>query len=232
MHLIQYYCIYTYYTCSIKSGKTFQHNIEQVKISFYYKTSHLHIQNWIKCLEFYELHNKAKIWPSSQLRPQMCPPPSVPPAPVNVFPRRGEQCPVEEFSYKGYSPPRCTCNGKHTYIQVKICTFLLECLHAMDENVTHPTLCPESSPTPSHMQMPSVKTCHLVFHPMPFLQNKIFLFLKLMTHWANLQCSFDLIKSRMFMHLWAMDFGVHIAGHRAHFQHFYCLSSLVIMSNC
>ena len=69
MYLIQYYCLYTYYTCSIKSGKTFQHNIEQVKISFYYKTSHLHIQNWINYLEFYELHNKAKIWPSSQLRP-------------------------------------------------------------------------------------------------------------------------------------------------------------------
>ena len=55
----------------------------------------------------------------------------VPPAPENVFPQQGEQCSVEEFSYKGYSPPKCTCNGKHTHIQVKICTFLLECLHAM-----------------------------------------------------------------------------------------------------
>ena len=30
MHLIQYYCLYTYYIGSMKSGKTFQHNIEQV----------------------------------------------------------------------------------------------------------------------------------------------------------------------------------------------------------
>ena len=48
----------------------------------------------------------------------MCPPPGVPPAPENVFPRRGEQCPVEEFSYKGYSLSKCTCNDKHTHIQV------------------------------------------------------------------------------------------------------------------
>ena len=160
MHLIPYYCLYTYYTSSIKYGKTFQHNIEQVKISFYYKTSHLHIQNWINCPKFYELHNKAKIWPSSQLRPQMCPPPGVPPALVNVFPRRSEQYPVEEFSYKGYSQPKCSCNGKHTHIQVKICRFLLEYLHSMDEKVTQPIPCHESSPTPLHIQMPCVKTCH------------------------------------------------------------------------
>ena len=60
MHLIQYYNLYTYYTCSTKSGKTFQHNIEQVKISFYYKTPHLHIQNCMNCPKFYELHNKPK----------------------------------------------------------------------------------------------------------------------------------------------------------------------------
>ena len=81
MHLIQYYCLYTCYTDNIKYGKIFQHNIEQVKRSFYYKTSHLHIQNWKNYPKFYELHNKAKIWPSSQLRPQMCPPPGVPPSP-------------------------------------------------------------------------------------------------------------------------------------------------------
>ena len=38
------------------------------------------------------------------------------------------------LSYKGYSPPKCTCNGT-THIQVKTCTFLLKCLHVMDENV-------------------------------------------------------------------------------------------------
>ena len=134
MHLIQTYYLYTYYTGSIKYGKTFQHNIEQVKISFYYKTSHLHIQNWINCPEFYELHNRAKTWPSSQLRPQMCPLHGVTPVPINIFPRRGEQCLIEEFSYNGYSPPKCTCNVMiHTLtpIQVKICTFLHERLHAM-----------------------------------------------------------------------------------------------------
>ena len=26
----------------------------------------------------------------------------------------GEQCLIENFSYKGYSPPKCTCNGIHT----------------------------------------------------------------------------------------------------------------------
>ena len=61
----------------------------------------------------------------------MCPPLSVPPTLVKVFSRRGEKILVEEFSYKGYSPPKCICNGKHTHIQVKICTFILKCLHAM-----------------------------------------------------------------------------------------------------
>ena len=35
-----------------------------------------------------------------------------------LFPRRGEQCPVVEFSCMGYSPPKCSCNGNHTNIQV------------------------------------------------------------------------------------------------------------------
>ena len=48
-----------------------------------------------------------------------------------LFPRWGEQCPVVEFSYKGYSLPKCSCNDKHTHIPVKLCTFLLECLHAI-----------------------------------------------------------------------------------------------------
>ena len=56
-----------------------------------------------------------------------------PPVPENIFLRQGEQCLIDEFSYKGYSPPKCTCNGKHTHIQVKICTFLLECLHVMPQ---------------------------------------------------------------------------------------------------
>ena len=39
----------------------------------------------------------------------------VPLVPENVFPRQGEQCPVGEFSYKGYSPPKSTFNGNHTH---------------------------------------------------------------------------------------------------------------------
>ena len=35
-----------------------------------------------------------------------------------LFPRRGEQCPVVEFSNMGYSPPKCSCNGNQTNIQV------------------------------------------------------------------------------------------------------------------
>ena len=70
------------------------------------------------------------------------------------FPRRGELCPVEKVSYKGYSPPKCTCNDiiheiihTHSY---KICISLYECLcHAPF---------PESSPTPTHMQLSCMKT--------------------------------------------------------------------------
>ena len=72
-------------------------------------------------------------------------------------PRRGEQSPIVIISYKGYSPPKCSCNHQTPHIQAKICTFLLECLHVMDENMTHPIPCPKSSPTPSHKQMPNVK---------------------------------------------------------------------------
>ena len=41
-----------------------------------------------------------------------------------LFPRRGEQCPVVEFSYMGYSPPKCSCNCTPN-IQVKhVCPYL------------------------------------------------------------------------------------------------------------
>ena len=103
-------------------------------------------------------------------------------------PRRGEQCPVENNSYKGYSPPKCTCNAI-SHIQVKTYTFLLKCLHAMDENVTHPVPCPESSPTPSHMHMPSVKTVIYVPSMTIFFQNKTFCVIS-KTHliYQNLVC--------------------------------------------
>ena len=93
-----------------------------------------------------------------------------------MVPRRGEQCSIENNSYKGYSPPKCTCNAI-SHIQVKTYTFLLKCLHAMDENVTHLVPCLESSPTLSHMHMPSVKT--IIYVPsMTIFQNKRFLFYK------------------------------------------------------
>ena len=84
--------------------------------------------------------------------------------------------PNKDNSYKGYSPPKCTCNVI-SHIQVKTYTFLLKCLHAMDENVTHHVPCPKSSPTSSHMHMPSVKI--IIYVPsMSFFQNKSFLFYK------------------------------------------------------
>ena len=92
--------------------------------------------------------------------------------------------------HKDYSPPKCTCNAI-SHIQVKTYVFLLKCLHAMDENVTHPVPCPESSPTPLHIHMPSVKT---VIGVSP----------KDLTHWTTLQYLFNFIKSCVF--LWVANF--------------------------
>ena len=103
---------------------------------------------------------------------------------------------LQNNSYKGYSPPKCICNAI-SHIQVKTYAFLLKCLHAMDENVTHPVPCPESSPTPSHMHMPSVKT---VIGVSP---NDL-------THWTTLQYLFNFIKSRVF--LWVVNFRGLTAG--------------------
>ena len=59
------------------------------------------------------------------------------------------------ISYAGYSPPKCTCNGRTTHLS-KTCKFLLKCLYVMDEKVTHPFPCLESSLTPSRMPKPNV----------------------------------------------------------------------------
>ena len=69
------------------------------------------------------------------------------------------------------------CNYDISHIQVKTYTFLLKCLNAKYENVTHPVPCPKSSPTPSHMPMPSVKT---VIHvpSITIFQKQSFLFYK------------------------------------------------------
>ena len=93
-----------------------------------------------------------------------------------MVPRWVEQCPVENNSYNGYSLPKCTCNAI-SHIQVKTYTFIPKCLHAMDENVTHPVLCPETSSTLSHMNMLSVKI--VIYVPsMTILQKqKLFCFI-------------------------------------------------------
>ena len=72
-----------------------------------------------------------------------------------MFPRQGEQCPVVIISYMGYSPPKSICNGNQTHSRKYI--ILLECLHDMDENVTHPLPLLEPSLTLSRMPKPNVR---------------------------------------------------------------------------
>ena len=43
-----------------------------------------------------------------------------------IFPRQGQQSPVEVISYLGYSPPKCTCMAKQTHSSNYM--NLLECL--------------------------------------------------------------------------------------------------------
>ena len=80
----------------------------------------------------------------------------------------------------GHTPISCDvlvhmkCNYAVSHIQVKTYTFLLKCLNAKDENVTHPVPCPESSPTPSHMHMLSVKTAIYVPSMTIFPKQKLF----------------------------------------------------------
>ena len=86
-----------------------------------------------------------------------------------IFPRQGEQCPVVELSYMCYSLPKCICNGS-TQTHSRKYMILLEYLHDMDENVTHPFPLLEPSLTPSSMPRSSVrKHC---------FQSKKFLFSK------------------------------------------------------
>ena len=84
--------------------------------------------------------------------------------------------PNKDNSYTGYFPPKCTCNAI-SHIQVKTYTFLLKCLYAIDANVTHPIPFSESSQTPSHMHMPSVKTVIYVPSMTIFPKQKFFFFL-------------------------------------------------------
>ena len=69
-------------------------------------------------------------------------------------PRRGEQSPIENDSYKGYSPSKCTCNGITTNTHPSQMSH--EC--HMSCMKCHHAHIPSHSPTPSHMYMPNVKT--------------------------------------------------------------------------
>ena len=52
--------------------------------------------------------------------------------------------------------------------------YLFFILEIMDENVTHPIPCPEFSPIPSHMHMPSVKTVIYIPPMTIFPKQKLF----------------------------------------------------------
>ena len=75
--------------------------------------------------------------------------------PERGIPRRGEQCPVVEFSYEGYSPPKMhmqwhiTTSTLHTINNTHMELFVscMKCFHANT---------PSHSPTPSYMPMPGV----------------------------------------------------------------------------
>ena len=92
---------------------------------------------------------------SSSLRPRMHPILGEPSVLEIIFPRQGEQCPVVELSYMGYSRPKCTCNDNQTHSSKFM--ILLEYLYEMDENVTHHFPLLEPSLTPSRMPKPSVR---------------------------------------------------------------------------
>ena len=58
-----------------------------------------------------------------------------------MIPRQGEQSPRMIISYVGYSPPKCTCHGKHSHSSKYM--ILLECLHAQS-HVSSPNQLPHT----------------------------------------------------------------------------------------
>ena len=85
-------------------------------IVFYYnlhKTGPL-AQNFTKTEK--KIQDKANLAISSPLKPGCVPSPSTSSVPEkNIFPRRGEQCPVVKFPYLGYSPPKCNAMAHQKY---------------------------------------------------------------------------------------------------------------------
>ena len=129
-----------------------------------------------------------------------------------MIPRRGKQCPVENNSYEGYTLPKCTCNVI-SLIQVKTYTFLLKCLHVMDENVTHPVPCPESSPTLLTHVYAKCENRHLCSINDHFSKTKAFCFIN-QNPLDKLRYSLVFTKSRVF--LWVANFRCLTTGFARH----------------
>ena len=83
----------------------------------------------------------------------------------------------------GYSPPKCTCNGNQTHSSKFM--ILLECLHDMDENATHPFPLLEPSLTPSRMPKPNVRKILFSKQKVFVLENVLPSFGKI--YWTTLQ---------------------------------------------
>ena len=118
--------------------------------------------------------------------------------------RRGDQCPVENNSYKGYSPPKCTCNVI-SHIQIKTYTFSLKCLHVIYENVTQPVACLMSRVLTDSLTHAYVKCeyCHLCSINDHFSKTKVFCFINQNSS-NKLRYSLVFTKSRVF--LWVANF--------------------------
>ena len=98
---------------------------------------------------FYKIYIKATCRLFSQKRPLVSVVSLTLPIPGRGIPRQGKQFLVAIFFYVGYSPPKCTCNGKHTHSsEFMILTRMSTC----------PIPCLEFSSTPLHMLMLCMKT--------------------------------------------------------------------------
>ena len=135
---------------------------------------------------FYKFYIKVTIWLFSQKRPLMSVVFPNLPVPEIMFPRHGEQCPIVELSYMGYSPPKCTCNDNQTHSSKYM--ILLEFLHDMGENTTHPFPLLEPSLTSSRMPKPNVRKTLFSKQKVFVLKNILLSFSKI--YWTTLQGEF------------------------------------------
>ena len=91
-----------------------------------------------------------------------------------------------ELPYIGYSPPKFTCNGNQTHSSKYM--ILLECLHDMDENATHPFPLLEPSLTPSRMSKRNVRKTLFSKKNVFVLENILLSFGKI--YWTTLRGEF------------------------------------------